>query len=46
MKSKLAITLDDDLIEKLKVLAKNKDRSISSQINQIVKEYFRERAEK
>ena len=41
MKSKLAITLDEEVLEQLKVLAKEEGRSISSQINKILKDYLK-----
>ena len=40
MKKKVSITLDEDLIEKVKVLAEDCDRSFSQYINLIVKEYI------
>ena len=38
LKSKVSITLDDDLIQKIKVLAEEDDRSFSQYINIILKE--------
>lgn len=38
LKSKVSITLDDDLIQKIKVLAEEDDRSFSQYINMILKE--------
>lgn len=38
LKKKVSITLDEDLIEKLKVLAEDSDRSLSQYINLILKE--------
>lgn len=40
MKKKVSITLDEDLIEKVKILAEDCDRSFSQYINLIVKEYI------
>ena len=40
IKKKVSITLDEDLIEKVKVLAEDCDRSFSQYINLIVKEYI------
>lgn len=40
MKKKLAITLDEEVLEKIKVLTVIEDRTISSQINKILKEYL------
>jgi predicted transcriptional regulator len=39
MKKKVSITLDEDLIEKVKILAESCDRSFSQYINLIVKEH-------
>jgi len=36
MKSKLAITLDDEIIKLIKELAKKESRSVSSQINKML----------
>ena len=38
LKSKVSITLDEDLIQKLKVLAEEDDRSFSQYINMLLKE--------
>ena len=38
LKSKVSITLDDDLVQKIKVLAEEDDRSFSQYINMILKE--------
>ena len=40
MKKKVSITLDEDLIEKVKILSEDCDRSFSQYINLIVKEYI------
>ena len=42
MKKKLAITLDEELLIKLKEYANKEDRTVSSQINKILKDFFRE----
>lgn len=42
MKKKLAITLDEEIIELLQQLAKKESRSISGQINKILMDYFKE----
>lgn len=39
LKRKISITLDDDLIEKLKILAEEDDRSLSQYLNLIAKEH-------
>ena len=38
LKSKVSITLDDDLIQKIKVLAEEDDRSFSQYINMVLKD--------
>ena len=38
LKSKVSITLDDDLVQKIKVLAEEDDRSFSQYINMVLKE--------
>lgn len=40
LKQKVSITLDTDVIEKLKLLAEDCDRSFSQYINLILKEYL------
>jgi hypothetical protein len=40
VKKKIAITLDEDVLEKLKVFADKEDRTISSQINKILKDFL------
>lgn len=42
MKKKLAITLDDEIVDKLKILADKEGRSISSLINKILMDYFKQ----
>ena len=39
MKKKVSITLDEDLIEKVKILAEECDRSFSQYINLVLKEH-------
>ena len=41
LKSKISITVDTDLLEKLKQLAEEDDRSLSQYINLILKEYVK-----
>lgn len=41
LKEKLSITLDNDIVEKLKIEAKNDDRSLSRYINIILKKYIK-----
>ena len=41
LKEKVSITLDSDLVEKLKLLAEEDERSFSQYINKILKEYLK-----
>ncbi len=41
LKQKVSVTLDEDLIQKLKTLAEEDDRSLSQLINLILKDYLR-----
>ena len=43
MKKKIAITLDKEILEQSKEYAKKEDRTVSSQINKILKDYFLEK---
>lgn len=40
MKNKVSITLDEDIIIKIKDLAENDDRSFSQYINMVLKEHI------
>ena len=40
LKTKVSITLDSDIISKVKVLAENDDRSFSQYINLVLKEHI------
>lgn len=40
LKQKVSITLDSDIIKKIKILADESDRSLSQYINLILKEYL------
>ena len=40
MKQKLAITIDEEILEELRLLADKEDRSLSGQINKILKDFF------
>ena len=42
MKKKIAITLDEEILLKLKEYANKEDRTVRSQINKILKDFFRE----
>lgn len=41
LKNKVSITLDTDVIEQIKQLAENDDRSFSQYVNLILKEYLK-----
>ena len=41
LKTKVSITLDSDIIEKIKLFAEEDDRSFSQYINLILKEYVK-----
>ena len=45
LKSKVSITLDSDIVEKLKILAEQDDRSFSQYLNLILREYLKEHTE-
>ena len=40
LKNKVSITLDEDVIEKIKQLAESDDRSFSQYINMVLKEHM------
>lgn len=42
LKNKVSITLDTDVIEAIKELAENDDRSFSQYVNLILKEYLKD----
>jgi predicted DNA-binding protein len=42
LKNKVSITLDEDIIERVKELAENDDRSFSQYINMVLKEWVGE----
>lgn len=44
LKTKVSITLDTDIIEKLKDLAEQDDRSFSQYINLVLKEHLKKRS--
>lgn len=41
LKNKVSITLDEDIIEKLRLLAEEDDRSLSQYINIVLKKYLK-----
>ena len=40
LKERVSITIDGDIIERIKQLAENDDRSFSQYINMVLKEYI------
>ena len=42
IKIKVSITLDDPVLEKVKLLSEREDRSLSSYINQVLKAHLEE----
>jgi predicted transcriptional regulator len=40
MKTKITITLDDDVLKQIQKLSEEESRTVSSQINKILKDYF------
>lgn len=43
LKKKIAITIDDDVWKAIQKLATKEDRTMSSQINRMLKEFLKER---
>ncbi|MBE6578102.1 MAG: TraY domain-containing protein [Ruminococcaceae bacterium] len=41
LKEKISITIDGDVLEKLRILAENDDRSLSQYINIILKDHVK-----
>lgn len=41
LKEKVSITLDSDIVEKIKVLAEEDERSFSQFINKVLKDYLK-----
>lgn len=46
LKSKVSITLDDEVINEIKKLAENDDRSFSQYVNLILRDYLNTQSEK
>ncbi len=42
LKTKISLTIDDPILERIKILAEEKDRSVSSYINQLLKAHLRQ----
>lgn len=45
LKTKVSITLDADMLDQLKTLAEEDDRSLSQYVNIILKKYLKEQSE-
>lgn len=45
LKSRLSLTIDDDILEELRLLAEEDDRSLSQYINRVLRAHVREVAE-
>lgn len=43
LKEKISITIDGDILEKLKFLSENDDRSLSQYINIVLKEHIKKK---
>lgn len=43
LKEKISITIDSDILEKIKIEAENDDRSLSQYINVVLKEHLKKR---
>ncbi len=41
LKEKVSITLDNDIVEKIKILAEEDERSFSQYINKILKDFLK-----
>lgn len=46
LKTKISLTIDDPILEKVKALAEESDRSVSSYINQVLKAYLKKLEQK
>ena len=42
LKQKISITIDEDILQKIKELAENDDRSLSQYINLILKDHLKD----
>ncbi|MBQ0111001.1 MAG: toxin-antitoxin system protein [Oscillospiraceae bacterium] len=43
LKEKISITIDNDILEKIKIEAENDDRSLSQYINIVLKEHLKKK---
>ena len=41
LKKSISLTLDEDIIEKIKILAEESDRSVSQYVNLVLKEHLK-----
>lgn len=46
LKDKISITIDSDILEKIRIQAENDDRSLSQYINIILKEHIKKQEDK
>lgn len=46
LKEKVSITLDEDVVEKIKMLAEEDERSFSQYINKVLKNHLKNNTEK
>ena len=45
LKQRVSLTLDEDIVEKIKLLAEECDRSVSQYINLVLKEHLKNNSE-
>ena len=45
LKQRVSLTLDEDIVEKIKLLAEDCDRSVSQYINIVLKEHLKKQAD-
>lgn len=46
LKKSISLTLDEDIIEKIKALAEDSDRSVSQYVNLVLKEHLKKNENK
>lgn len=46
LKEKVSITLDEDVVEKIRILAEEDERSFSQYINKVLKDHLKNNANK
>lgn len=46
LKKSISLTLDEDIIEKIKSLAEDSDRSVSQYVNLVLKEHLKKKESK